>query len=59
MRELGIAMQRDLGDAWASGKLRCPVHTVFPFERAADALALMEANGHFGKIVLEGVSEDG
>ena len=52
-------MQRDLGDAWASGKLRCPVHTVFPFERAADALALMEANGHFGKIVLEGVSEDG
>lgn len=54
IREITRAMQADLGNAVAEGKLRLPIDSVYPFEQVADALAHMQANQHFGKIVLEG-----
>ena len=35
-----------------SGKLKLPIDRTFPLDKAADALAHMRANAHFGKIVL-------
>jgi len=35
-----------------SGRVKALVHEVFPLERAADAHRMMEASGHFGKLVL-------
>jgi len=54
IREISRAMQADLGEAVAAGKLRLPIDSVYPFEAVQDALARMKANQHFGKIVLEG-----
>lgn len=54
IREITRAMQADLGDAVAEGKLRLPIDSVYPFDQVAEALAHMQANRHFGKIVLEG-----
>jgi NADPH:quinone reductase len=54
VRAISAAMQADLGDAIAAGKLRLPVDKVYPFEQVSDALARMKGNQHFGKIVLEG-----
>jgi NADPH2:quinone reductase len=45
--------ERELGPWLASGAIAMPVARVFPFEQADAAQALMRANGHFGKIVLE------
>jgi len=42
----------DLGPHVASGALSLPIDSAFSLEKAADALAHMKANGHFGKIVL-------
>ena len=40
-------------DLAARGLITPLVHEVFPLERAADAMALMERREHFGKIVLK------
>jgi NADPH2:quinone reductase len=45
-------MREDLLAAIDSGRLRLPIDRVFPLDQAAEALAHMRANRHFGKIVL-------
>ncbi len=52
VREITRRMRTDLWDAVVSGTLRLPIDATFPLDRAADALAHMTANAHFGKIVL-------
>ena len=42
----------ELGGAIERGEIRSPIEKVFPLEEAAQALARMNANAHFGKIVL-------
>jgi NADPH2:quinone reductase len=42
----------DLGGAIERGEIRSPIDKIFPLEAAAQALARMNANEHFGKIVL-------
>jgi len=42
----------DLGGAIERGEIRSPIDKLFPLEEAAQALARMNANEHFGKIVL-------
>jgi NADPH:quinone reductase-like Zn-dependent oxidoreductase len=37
---------------WQRGVLKPVVHSTFPLEQTADAFRLMEARGHFGKIVI-------
>ncbi len=45
-------MRQDLGEALAAGQLSLPIDRSFPFEEAAQALAYMARNAHFGKVVL-------
>jgi NADPH2:quinone reductase len=52
VREINRLMHADLWPALEAGKLSLPVHEVFPLERISEALALMRANKHFGKIVI-------
>jgi len=52
VREIDRAMRADLWPALEAGKLTMPIDRTFPLEKAADALAVMRANAHFGKIVL-------
>jgi NADPH2:quinone reductase len=52
VREINRLMRVDLWDAVESGKLALPIDKSYPFEQAAEALAHMKANEHFGKIVL-------
>ena len=52
VREIDRAMRDDLWPALEAGKLAMPIDRTFPLEKAADALAVMRANAHFGKIVL-------
>jgi NADPH2:quinone reductase len=52
IRVLNARMLEDLGPAIAARKLRLPIDKVYPLADAADALARMQANEHFGKIVL-------
>ncbi len=52
IRALNALMVQDLGPAIADRRLRLPVDAVFPLADAGSALARMEANQHFGKIVL-------
>ncbi len=42
----------ELGSAIERGEIRSPIDKVFPLEETAQALARMNANEHFGKIVL-------
>ena len=55
---VGAAGQRfavDCNDLWPAvedGKLSLPIDKTFPLDKVADALAMMKANQHFGKIVL-------
>ena len=42
----------DLWPAIEAGKLHLPIDKTFPLAQAAEALAHMKANAHFGKIVL-------
>ena len=37
---------------WDAGKLSLPIDKTFPLAKVAEALAMMKANQHFGKIVL-------
>ena len=52
VREIVRLMRADLWPAVEAGKLTLPVDKTFPLAKAADALAMMQANAHFGKIVL-------
>ncbi len=46
------AMAREMGEAFAAGKVKPVVDKVFEFSQAVEALRAMEAGSHFGKIVL-------
>ena len=53
--EVCAIVRADRADLWPtieSGKLNLPIDRTFPLAQAADALAHMKANAHFGKIVL-------
>ncbi len=52
VRELNRRMRADLGEALATGRLALPIDRSFPFDEAAQALAHMARNAHFGKVVL-------
>jgi len=52
VREINRLMRADLWGALEAGKLSLPIHNSFPLAAIADALALMRANAHFGKIVI-------
>jgi NADPH2:quinone reductase len=52
VREIVAAMRADLWPDVESGKLALPIDKTFPLDQAAEALAHMRANRHFGKIVL-------
>ncbi len=52
VRELNRRMRTDLGEALAAGRLVLPIDRTFPFDEAAEALAHMARNAHFGKVVL-------
>jgi NADPH2:quinone reductase len=52
VREINRRMRADLWGALEAGRLRLPIAAEFPLDRAEEALALMRANRHFGKILL-------
>jgi NADPH:quinone reductase len=52
VREIVRLMRTDLWSAVEAGKLMLPIDRTFPLAQIADALALMRANQHFGKIVV-------
>jgi NADPH2:quinone reductase len=52
LNEVTRLMRADLWPAVESGKLSLPIDKTFPLAEVADALAMMRANRHFGKIVL-------
>jgi NADPH2:quinone reductase len=52
VREINRLMRADLWEAVEDGKLSLPIYKTFPLAKAAEALAMMKANQHFGKIVL-------
>ena len=52
VRELNRRMRADLGEAIAAGRLALPIDRTFAFDEAAQALAHMARNAHFGKVVL-------
>ena len=52
VREVVRKLRTDLGDALTEGRLQLPIDRVFAFDDVAAAIERMEANLHFGKIVL-------
>jgi NADPH2:quinone reductase len=52
VREIVRLMRADLWDAVEAGKLALPIDRTFPLEEIAQALTVMRANQHFGKIVV-------
>lgn len=52
IREINRLVHEDLWPLLEAGKLALPIDRTFPLEKAAEALAHMKANAHFGKIVL-------
>ena len=52
VRAIVTAARADLWPAIEAGKLSLPIDKTFPLAQAAEALAHMKANAHFGKIVL-------
>ena len=52
VREIVRLMRADLWPAVEAGKLSLPIDKTFPLDKVAEALAMMKANQHFGKIVL-------
>ena len=45
-------MRADIWPAVEAGTLSLPIDKTFPLDKVVDALAMMRANQHFGKIVL-------
>jgi NADPH2:quinone reductase len=52
IREIFRQVRGDIWTAVASGKVSLPIDKVFPFAEITAAFAHMEANRHFGKIVV-------
>jgi len=52
VRQITAHMLRDLGPVLDAGLLRLPVDRSFALEQGAQALAYMQTNRHFGKIIL-------
>jgi NADPH2:quinone reductase len=52
LNEVTQLMRADLWPAVEAGKLSLPIDKTFPLAQVAEALAMMRANKHFGKIVL-------
>ena len=52
IREINRLVREDLWQSLEAGRLALPIDRTFPLEKAAEALAHMKANAHFGKIVL-------
>ncbi|MGP0094810.1 MAG: quinone oxidoreductase family protein [Xanthobacteraceae bacterium] len=52
VRVINQAMRADLWPAVEAGKLSLPIDKTFPLDKIAEALAMMGANRHFGKIVI-------
>ena len=52
VREINRLMRADLWPAIEAGKLSLPIHKTFRLADIAEALALMHANRHFGKVVI-------
>lgn len=52
IREINRLMRADLWPALEAGKLALPIYKTYALDDLAEALALMKANQHFGKIVI-------
>jgi NADPH:quinone reductase len=52
VREIVRLMRADLWPAVEAGRLSLPIDRTFPLDEIAQALAVMRANQHFGKIVI-------
>jgi NADPH:quinone reductase len=52
VREINRRMRADLWPAIEAGKLSLPIYKTYKLADIAEALALMRANRHFGKIVI-------
>jgi NADPH:quinone reductase-like Zn-dependent oxidoreductase len=52
VREINHAMHADLWPAIETGKLSLPIYKTYLLDDIVEALALMRANQHFGKIVI-------
>ncbi len=52
VREINRLMRADLWPALEAGKLTLPIYKTYPLAQIADALGVMRANAHFGKIVI-------
>jgi NADPH:quinone reductase len=52
IREINRAMRADLWPAVEAGKLSLPIYKTYALDDFAEALALMKANQHFGKIAI-------
>jgi len=52
VREINRRMRADLWPAIEAGKLSLPIHKTYKLADIGDALALMRANRHFGKVVI-------
>ena len=50
IRDIDRGMRADLWPAVEAGKLALPIHKTFPLAEVGEALAMMRANRHFGKI---------
>jgi NADPH2:quinone reductase len=52
VREINRRMRADLWPAIEAGKLSLPIHKTCKLADIGEALALMRANRHFGKVVI-------
>jgi NADPH:quinone reductase len=52
IREINRLMRADLWPAVEAGTLHLPIHQSFPLAKVAEALDMMTANRHFGKIAI-------
>src|SRR5215468_156951 len=52
IREVNRLMRADLWPAVEASKLHLPIHKTFPLAQIAEALDVMKANRHFGKIAI-------
>jgi NADPH:quinone reductase len=52
IREINRLMRADLWPAVEAGTLHLPIYKTFPLAQVAEALSLMRANQHFGKIAI-------
>jgi NADPH2:quinone reductase len=52
VREINRRMRADLWPALEAGKLSLPIHKIYKLADIGEALALMRANRHFGKVVI-------